>query len=254
MAKTLLLLVFCSHSVAWNCNAQEGGKVESVTEGGVAKLPYLMIANMLVQVNGIFQRAGVDFDMELRITSKKKGVAPADIRVNIDNGKTRTPIKLGPGGLLTLPRKKDYFHEKCFLTTDQPKGSLDLGMQFTFGKAEIKPSTIIDYTQLFKFMTDLEKVAPDLGKMLGKSIDMNKVKTVPYRLLPVKDGDNVPSGPKARIVIKAKAGDQIARAGAGAIVEIPWSKALVAENPKVVIPNFKVVIANDLLWNRLANP
>ena len=135
--------------------------------------------------------------------------------------------------------------------TRSPKGSLDLGMQFRFGRSEVKPSSTIEYATLFKFMTDLAKVAPDLGKMLRKPLEVDRIKTVPYRLLLPGTDKEPPSGAKARIVIKAKTGDQVHHAKAGGVVEVPWSKDLLAENPKVVIPNFKVVIANDVLWDRL---
>ncbi len=157
-----------------------------------------------------------------QITSKIKGIKPAQIRLVIHSATGDIPLRVSADGyILDFPRTEALRKENPAIEANQPKGSLrvNIGVELAVPSANSFP-----YARLSDGIADAIKLMK--AQASGPSPAEPVVKSV--LILFPKSGAR-----KATVEIRAAGKKRVLTADANGLVRVPIDSALVAENPEV---------------------
>lgn len=192
-----------------------------------ARLPYAVLYHLAhpQQLKGPFAKVS----QTICITSQNQTVKPADIVLAIESRSGRVPIALRPDGTFELPEKEEWLKGETFVVTNQPKGTMQLRVQF---REEVKlDGATFPYAELVSPLLWVRSITSEMAVSTGER--RNPV----YAAVLFKLPDNA-----AAPVIEAKEPVTLKQNAKG-LYRLEWSPALLRENPAVRLPPGEIVCA-----------
>jgi Protein of unknown function (DUF2987) len=189
-----------------------------------AKLPYQQIYEMQ-KVQAKLSRTYTNVQIFLKMSSRLTEVKISDLQIHIDARDGRIPVKLGSDGTLSLPMSDALQKENPWIVVNQPRGSMQLEWRFGLNTAPV--TTHMRYRELMQGINDLEPIQEQMLQVFS-SVPKLTVSGLKLIFGAAKEG--------AAVVIHAKSGDRILKIDAHGEAVIPLDRALLEENPEVVLP------------------
>ena len=153
----------------------------------------------------------------LLVASTDPGVRPQDIQFKVlapDGWKSFSPDS---NGNIRFPYQPDWAH--LVLLSNQPKGSLQLGVGFS---AKLPDTTTTTYQELMTLVPQFEEALTALAKLQGQPAPEVKGLSI-----------QMPEGPDASIRVNSQKNRQILSSYVTGIIVIKYDEALWLENPSV---------------------
>jgi hypothetical protein len=180
-----------------------------------AVLPYSLVSKYLE----LFQSLGhLDRIVPgLLVASTDPGVKPQDIRFRVLTKSGWQNFSPDDNGNIRFPYQPDW--ADLVLFSNQPKGSLQLGVGFS---AKLPDTTRTTYQELMKLVPQFEEALTALAKLQGQPAP--KVKGLSIQM---------PEGPDASIRVLSRKDQQVLSSYVTGIIVIRYDEALWVENPPV---------------------
>lgn len=123
---------------------------------GAIAAPYAMLDAFRETVSSINATTGLRYtSVALLVQSTNPAVAPTDIVMTIHGKKGPRMLRVGPGGVLTVPEDADLARENPDVSLNQPKGTVNIRLQ-PFVRAPIGQARTLDVVALMS--AEYEKV------------------------------------------------------------------------------------------------
>jgi hypothetical protein len=167
------------------------------------------------------------------ITSNKKAVNPPDIHLTIQStSKGKIALRLGSKGeILDFPYDEDLRRENAVVISDQPKGSLVLGI---WAYVPMPDDLTFHYSHLANAVDEANKAAVRANQ-LAKSYDTGVPPFFSGKVNGVGLVFHQSGAGKAKIVIATSAGAREYVADADGVIKLKINPKLKAEDPLVIV-------------------
>lgn len=185
----------------------------------MGKLPFATLDEVM-QRTATVDRSKVA--VRIRITSKNASVKASAIALTIDSKTAgQIPVPIGPDGSVgSFPRTDALRKENPLILTNQPKGTLALGVDMGI---VVPPTDSFPYARLSEGLAEVNATIKKQSGVLGMFVG-----SVNRAIFVLND-------PAGTVTINAKAGPRPLKADAEGKVALALDPALVKENPTVTV-------------------
>lgn len=185
----------------------------------LATIPYAKLDEIWQKTDAIDRKKLI---VLAQFGSSNKAVKPSDIVLSIRSSSGAIPIRLSPeGDVLDFPRTEALRKENPPIETNQPKGTLALGMSLG---VVVPDSLTFRYARIAEGLAEGNKAVKAQAGML--SLVAPSLKCVVFFFPP-------PGAGKATVEIAAAGGKKVLTADASGQVKLMLGSKITAENPEV---------------------
>jgi len=186
-----------------------------------ARLPYHLLYNA-EKARQELNRAHTNLLMVLTLQATLPGVESSNLAACIEAKAGKIPIQIGTAGNFSIPLRADLLAEDPWIVINQPKGTMELSVQFGVILGPI--TNAVRYARLMKPVRESEEVEDELRPYFPGSPRLTRI-GLRFTFPAARE--------KALAVIHARAGDRRLEADSQGQIVVPLVGDLLEEDPVI---------------------
>ena len=172
------------------------------------------------------------------VLSSVTGAPVEGLELHVQLGDQTVPVPVTEDGVVQIPLNREWADANAMVVSNQPKGTLNLGVKLRMsGSLDVK-NGVQKYRQLFLAADVILRVAEEMATAEGEMLP-EEARDLDF-IIPLETGND-----QAEVRVLAKEGPIVYRANDQGVVSIPFRYPLFRENPEVEVPDGTYSIGYD---------
>jgi len=164
------------------------------------------------------------------LISSVTGAPVEGLELHVQLGDQTVPVPVTEDGVVQIPLNREWADANAMVVSNQPKGTLNLGVKLRISASLDVKNGVQKYRQLFLAADVILRVAEEMAKAEGETLP-EEARDLDF-IIPLETGND-----QAEVRVLAKEGPIVYRANDQGVVSIPFRFPLFRENPEVEVPD-----------------